>query len=374
MADKNIHHQIFISYRRAGGDAMAYLLKKELDAKGYPTFLDVESLDSGQFDTALLAKIDACANVILILSPNALDRCKNSGDWVRLEICHALAAKKNLIPVILKGFEWPDELPEDLKVLQNYHGLDEVNFLYFEEHIDKLMSLLQKDVIKVQRQKRVLAWDDFTGKGSKGLLDKLTKKLNQEYEFIKIDDPFEITHYDLNAIHAVILFNTDVTKLATSEKTRTMLNERLSDFVFNGGLLLGTHDLIYRRTGNELLQEAFGYTTKFFEARERVEYHKTEECKELNAFTSLEDCFFLTDEEICWGDIDDDLADDVTVYFTGNSTKSDEAIPLVFGREHGDGLCFWINTGETKMKPPRSVTNMENPLILLINEILNMEM
>jgi len=47
--------QIFISYRRAGGEAMAYLLREKLVANGYPTFLDIHSLESGVFNEALLA-------------------------------------------------------------------------------------------------------------------------------------------------------------------------------------------------------------------------------------------------------------------------------------------------------------------------------
>ena len=362
---------IFISYRRVGGDALAYLLKRELKDKGYPAFLDVYDLKTGLFDEALLKRIDECIDFVLVLGPGALDRCNDPEDWVRKEVNYALSKSKNIIPIMLKGFQWPDEMPADMEILRSYNGVAEITFQFFDEHIDKLISLFSDNVTRGQRQEKVLIWSDIPK--AESTLKKFIKKLDPKYEYIIIKDPSRIIYYELNSIHAIILLNTDVTKLSTIEDTRIMLDKRLSDYVEHGGLLLGTHDIIYRRTLNEKLQEAFGYYTKYFEAIERVEYHKTDECKELNIFTSLDDSFFLTDEEICWGDRDD-LDDDVVVYFTGNSTKSDDPIPLVFSRAHGHGHCFWLNTGETKMKAPRSISLMEDPLILLINEILSIRM
>ena len=369
---EEIKYQIFISYRRAGGDALAYLLKRELEEKGYPSFLDIDDLKPGQFDESLLKKIDDATDFILVLGPGALDRCNDPEDWVRREVTYALSKSKNIIPVMLKGFSWPENLPDDMKVIKNYHGVDEITFRFFNEHVDKLISYFSERIRKEKRQEKVLVWSDIPK--AESTLKKLIKRLDPKFEYIIIKDPSRIIYYELNFIHSIILLNTDVTKLSTVEDTRTMLDRRLSDYVFHGGRLLGTHDIIYRRTLNEKLQEAFGYFTKYFEAMEDgVEYTKTEECKELNAFTSLDDSFFLKDEEICWGD-ESDLDDDVIVYFTGKSSKFDEPVPLVFSRGHGDGHCFWLNTGETKMKAPRSISLMEEPLVLLINEILNMEM
>ena len=363
-------YPIFISYRRVGGDALAYLLKKELKEKGYPAFLDIYDLKTGLFDESLLKRIDECIDFILVLGSGALDRCIDPDDWVRKEVNYALSKSKNIIPVMLKGFQWPDDLPDDMKILKSYNGVAEITFQFFDENIDKLISLFSANTGKGRRQEKVLVWSDIPK--AEPTLKKFCKKLDSKFEYIIIKDPSRIIYYELNTIHAIILFNTDVTKLSTIEDTRVMLDKRLSDYVEHGGLLLGTHDIIYRRTLNENLQQAFGYYTKYFEAIECVEYHKTDLCKKLNMFTSLGECFCLTDEEICWGD-KYNLDDDVLVYFTGNSTKSDEPIPLVLSRMHGNGYCFWINTGETKMKAPRSISLMEEPLILLINEILNIE-
>jgi len=48
---------VFISYRRAGGDVIAQLLKEKLHRRGLRVFLDVSDLTNGQFEQALLRQI-----------------------------------------------------------------------------------------------------------------------------------------------------------------------------------------------------------------------------------------------------------------------------------------------------------------------------
>lgn len=86
---------------------------------GCRVFYDVEALRSGAFNTKLYSVIDECRDVIVVLSQNSLDRCNDENDWVRLEIAHALKTGKNVIPVFLRGFEFPEELPEDIDSIQS---------------------------------------------------------------------------------------------------------------------------------------------------------------------------------------------------------------------------------------------------------------
>lgn len=132
-----MQYDIFISYRREGGDMMAHILYERLTQKGYSVFQDVESLRSGKFNSAIYEKIEQCKDVILILPPNSLDRCVEQEDWVRKEIVCALKNKKNIIPVMLRGFKWPNDMPEDIKEIQLYNGLV-ANTEYFDQFINKL--------------------------------------------------------------------------------------------------------------------------------------------------------------------------------------------------------------------------------------------
>lgn len=120
---------------------MALQIKQELERAGYIVFLDVESLRSGKFNEQLLEKIEECTDFLLILPPGGLDRCSNPGDWVYREAAHALKHNKNVIPILMRGFEWPDELPEGIDELQSYEGI-EPSTTYFDASMDRLVKLL----------------------------------------------------------------------------------------------------------------------------------------------------------------------------------------------------------------------------------------
>lgn len=144
MRKKLKQYDIFISYRRDGGEGSAQLLCDRLTQKGYRVAFDVEALRSGQFDTQLLTLIQDCHDVIVVLSPGALDRCRHPGDWVRLEITHALKCEKNIIPVLLRNFEMPpeDTLPEEIRPLVKYNGVS-ASGEHFESTFARLCALLR---------------------------------------------------------------------------------------------------------------------------------------------------------------------------------------------------------------------------------------
>ena len=60
---------IFISYRRDGGDMTAMYIYQALKERGYNVFYDLEVLRAGKFNEALLQAIGSCKDFVLILSP-----------------------------------------------------------------------------------------------------------------------------------------------------------------------------------------------------------------------------------------------------------------------------------------------------------------
>ena len=61
------------------------LLKVHLQLRGFSVFLDIEKLAAGKFDEGLVASIQSSKNFILVLTPNALDRCigdTECKDWI----------------------------------------------------------------------------------------------------------------------------------------------------------------------------------------------------------------------------------------------------------------------------------------------------
>ena len=137
--------QIFISYRRDGGEALAQLLHDRLVEEGYAVFYDIESLKSGPFDKRLLKKIEECNDVLVVLPPQALDRCIYEEDWVRQEIKHAIKQKKNIIPILMRGFVFPHTLPEDIQPLGSMNGVSFETMEYLDARIEKIISMLKSE-------------------------------------------------------------------------------------------------------------------------------------------------------------------------------------------------------------------------------------
>lgn len=93
---------VFISYRRSNGSQLASLLKVHLNLRGFTIFIDVERLEAGKFEN-LLQSIRQAKHFLLVLTPNALDKCKDDTeqkDWLhRVHITFTyidLCTKNNL--------------------------------------------------------------------------------------------------------------------------------------------------------------------------------------------------------------------------------------------------------------------------------------
>lgn len=135
-------YDIFVSYRRS--DAFtANLVAEKLKALGYSVFFDVETLRGGVFNEQLYEVIRNCKDVVLVLPPDGLDRCVSKEDWIRKEICYAMECKKNIIPVLLTGFDWPTPMPEGMEQLKFYQAVTATSAEYFDMSIKKLASYLK---------------------------------------------------------------------------------------------------------------------------------------------------------------------------------------------------------------------------------------
>eukprot|EP00009_Paramoeba_aestuarina_P000351 CAMPEP_0201513852 /NCGR_PEP_ID=MMETSP0161_2-20130828/5823_1 /ASSEMBLY_ACC=CAM_ASM_000251 /TAXON_ID=180227 /ORGANISM="Neoparamoeba aestuarina, Strain SoJaBio B1-5/56/2" /LENGTH=457 /DNA_ID=CAMNT_0047910227 /DNA_START=448 /DNA_END=1821 /DNA_ORIENTATION=+ len=140
---------VFISYRRKGGSVLAHLLRRELQMGGLTVFLDVENLGTGDFRTSLLSNLKKSVNFLILLTPGALDRCKDdidNKDFVHMEICAALKRKKNIVPIIEQGFEFPtleerNAYPSDMRDLFDINGI-EYNHCYMEATMIRIKSFL----------------------------------------------------------------------------------------------------------------------------------------------------------------------------------------------------------------------------------------
>jgi len=129
--------EIFISYRRKGGYDTAKLLYDRLRLDGYAVSFDIDTLEKGDFDSELENRVKECKDFLVVLNPGIFDRfynpeCDPKDDWVRREIACALAENKNIVPLVLDGFEWPKKaLPPEIKDIARKNGID-LNPKHFE--------------------------------------------------------------------------------------------------------------------------------------------------------------------------------------------------------------------------------------------------
>jgi len=136
-----IEKTVFISYRRTNfWTALAVF--QNLYANGYDVFFDYKSIPSGDFEQVITENVKSRAHFIVILSPSALERCNEPGDWLRREIETAIENKRNIIPLMMEGFKFGSSttvkaLTGKLAELKKYNAMG-IPVEYFEEAMGKL--------------------------------------------------------------------------------------------------------------------------------------------------------------------------------------------------------------------------------------------
>ncbi len=139
----HIEKTVFISYRRKD-ISWALAVYQYLTSQKYDVFFDYTSLQSGDFEEVIVSNIRARAHFLLILTPTALDRCHEPGDWLRREIETAVDEKRNIIPLFFDGFSFgapgvAEKLSGKLSAINRYNGL-EVPPGYFLEAMERLKN------------------------------------------------------------------------------------------------------------------------------------------------------------------------------------------------------------------------------------------
>jgi tetratricopeptide (TPR) repeat protein len=138
---------VFVSYRRSVSAFIARAIFQDLHAHGYDVFMDVESINSGMFDTIILNQIAARAHFLLILTPGTLERCGEPGDWLRREIECAMDTQRNMVLVMVNEFRFDDRalslLTGKLSDLPRFNALT-MPHEYFDAAMDKLRNRFLK--------------------------------------------------------------------------------------------------------------------------------------------------------------------------------------------------------------------------------------
>jgi hypothetical protein len=138
-----IEKTVFISYRRSD-EPWALAVFLDLTQHGYDVFVDYDGIASGNFETVIFENIRARAHFLVLLTPTALERCSDPNDWMRFEIEAAIDNKRNIVPLMLQGFDFDTpaiagQLTGKLEVLRKYNGLP-IPKSYFRHGMERLRN------------------------------------------------------------------------------------------------------------------------------------------------------------------------------------------------------------------------------------------
>jgi Flp pilus assembly protein TadD len=136
-----IEKTVFLSYRRTNVP-WALAIYKELTHHGYDVFFDFEGIGSGDFEQVILENIRSRAHFLIVLTPSALERCDSPDDWLRREIETALDAKRNVVPLMMEGFDFGTPaisryLTGKMSGLKAYNALS-IPVAYFDAAMERL--------------------------------------------------------------------------------------------------------------------------------------------------------------------------------------------------------------------------------------------
>ena len=139
---------VFISYRRTNA-SWALAISQNLTHSGFDVFLAYQGLASGDWERTIIENIRSRAHFLVVPSPSTLARCDDLRDLLRREIEEALKTRRNIVPLMLKGFDFrrpaiTSRLTGKLASLKYYNGMTVP-----VEHFEAAMSKLREQFLNV---------------------------------------------------------------------------------------------------------------------------------------------------------------------------------------------------------------------------------
>lgn len=182
-----VEKTVFLSYRRRDFP-WALAIYTHLTHSGYDVFFDYLGIASGDFESIILENIRARAHFLALLTPSALDRCSEPGDWLRREIEEAMECRRNIVPLFVDGFNFSassiaTHLTGRLAAFIQYNGLG-VPAEYFAAAMDRLSEkFLNVPLEAVLHPASNLALEAAKGQQIAASMDSLTGLINRrEFE------------------------------------------------------------------------------------------------------------------------------------------------------------------------------------------------
>ncbi len=221
-------------------------------------------------------------------------------------------------------------------------------------------------------KKYVLIWNDDREEVSENIIELLKERL-PDYKYRILSEPEKLLGFSLKPkyIHIVFLIVSDVTKLAETKSMRDLIQQRLLGYVRKGGNLFGTHDIIYRRCRNTILQGAYGCEIANFKRfSSSIEVKITEGNEEHPLLEGVPNTFNVDDGELCWGEWGNGskILLNTTSRYKNNLDNKRVFVPTLVIKHTGKiGTFIWCNSADKFQDIARSI-NEPQPEILKIFE------
>jgi hypothetical protein len=191
----------------------------------------------------------------------------------------------------------------------------------------------------ITRKRYVVLWVDAGEEHAQKLTHQLRRHLTDPYVFQCIASPERVRRYPRWYLAAVILIDTDVTKLAETQTQSQKIEQWLENYVKKGGALVGAHDVLWRRVRAPELEKVLGGRLTRFDVKNDVDI-RYQVCAGAEAHPLTKDLagsFTLSDGEVCFG----------TWQPAAKKIYADaDHHPLVVAHEYFNGRCVWLNSGD----------------------------
>jgi CHASE2 domain-containing sensor protein len=128
---------VFISYRRLGGDKLARIVKQGLARHELRCFLDTDDLKPGNYEKQLFAQLQSAPVVVLITSPELFEPAATKDSFVTREMALAQKLEITVIPFGEEVSLSQQYVPDDIGAITLQQGVT-YNHKYADASLQKL--------------------------------------------------------------------------------------------------------------------------------------------------------------------------------------------------------------------------------------------
>lgn len=140
-------YEVVVSYYTNAGETLACLINERLKQRKINVFYDTETSGNDCAQESVLKIVDNCDDFIIVLPQHSLDECNSENDRMRKIIAYAIQKKKNIIPVVMRNFAFPESVPKDIEELRTMKSVC-ADIDYFEETFERIFSMTNTKISK----------------------------------------------------------------------------------------------------------------------------------------------------------------------------------------------------------------------------------